>query len=270
MSEDVVIITGAASGIGLACARRFFEDGYNVVLADSDEAAGLKAAKDIDSEGRRAIFVPCDVSDRLSVHNLMAMTLNHFGRVDILINNASLAISGGLLNLSLDDFDRVMNTNLRGSFLVSRAVARFMVDEIDNREDRSRLNERSYAIINMTSIHDRMVVPGHLSYCASKGGLQQMTKVMAAEFAAYGIRVNAVGAEHINAALQSYDIENDAGGGLFGAPLGRRGQADEVAAAAVFLASNDASYITGQTIYVDGGRLAVLNMPPKDKDAPED
>jgi len=152
MSDRVVIITGAAKGIGLSCARRFFEDGYKVVLADHDEEAGVKAAEGLDSDGKCAVFVPCDVSDRLSVHNLMAMTLNHFGRVDVLINNAGIALSGGVLDLSVEDFDRVMSVNLRGAFLVSKAVSAFMVDEIESREDRSRLNDRAYAIINMSSV----------------------------------------------------------------------------------------------------------------------
>jgi len=213
MSDGVVIITGAARGIGLACARRFFEDGYNVVLADRDEDAGLKAAQDIDMDGKRAVFVHCNVSDRLSVHNLMAMTLNHFGRVDVLVNNAAIAIEGGVLDLSLDDFDQVLSTNLRGAFLVSKAVASFMVDEIDNREDRSRLNDRVNAI-----------GPGSIKTDMFDG-------VIGNEKALDKIRART--------------------------PLGRIGQPDEVASVAAFLASDGAGYITGETIYVDGGRLAL-------------
>ena len=259
MLDGVVIITGAAKGIGLACARRFFEDGYNVILADRDEAAGVKAAADIDSEGKRAVFVQCDVSDRLSVHNLMAMTLNQFGRVDILINNAAIAIAGGILDLSLDDFDQVMQTNLRGSFLISQAVARFMVDEIENREDRSRLNERAYTIINMSSINDRVAVPDYLAYTASKGGLQQMTKAMAVELAPYGIRVNGIGPGSVKTEMLDGVLANKDGLDKVRrrTPLGRVAQPDEVASVAAFLASDDASYITGETIYVDGGRLAL-------------
>lgn len=259
MSDGVVIITGAARGIGLACARRFFEGGYNVVLADRDEDAGLKAAQDIDIDGKRAIFVHCNVSDRLSVHNLMAMTLNHFGRVDVLINNAAIAIEGGVLDLSLDDFDQVLSTNLRGAFLVSKAVARFMVDEIDNREDRSRLNERAYTIINMSSVNDRLTIPNYLSYTISKGGLQQMTKAMALELAPYGIRVNAIGPGSIKTDMLDGVVGNEKALDKIRArtPLGRIGQADEVASVAAFLASEDAAYITGETVYVDGGRLAL-------------
>ena len=259
MSGRVVIITGAATGIGLACARRFFADGYNVVLADRDEEAGKKAVQDLDVDGRRAIFITCDVSDRLSVHNLMAMTLNQFGRVDVLINNAAIALPGGILDLSLDDFDRVLSVNLRGAFLVSKVVTEFMIEEIENREDRSRLNERSYAIINMSSINDRVAIPDYLAYTVSKGGLQQMTKAMALELAPYGVRVNAIGPGSVRTDMLNDVVgdENSMEKIYARTPLGRVAQADEVSGVAAFLASEDASYVTGETIYVDGGRLAL-------------
>ena len=267
MSERVAIITGAAKGIGLSCARRFFEDGYNVVLADRDEDAGLKAAEDIDIEGRRAVFVQCDVSDKLAVHNLMATALNHFNRVDVLINNAGIALPGGILDLSVADFDRVIGVNLRGAFLVSKAVATYMMNEIENREDRSRLNDRPYAIINMSSVNDRVAIPDYLAYTISKGGLQQMTKAMALELAPYGIRVNAIGPGSVRTDMLAGVVGNEAEMAKIYArtPLGRVAQPDEVASVAAFLASEDASYVTGETIYVDGGRMA-LNyvMPPKD------
>lgn len=266
MSERVAIITGAAKGIGLSCARRFFEDGYNVILADRDEEAGVKAAQDIDIEGKRAVFVPCDVADRLSVHNLMATTLNHFSRVDVLINNAGIALPGGVLDLSVEDFDRVVGVNLRGAFLVSKAVTEFMIEEIDNREDRSRLNDRPYSIINMSSVNDRVAIPDYLAYTVSKGGMQQMTKAMALELAPYGIRVNAIGPGSVKTDMLAGVVGDEKAMAKIYArtPLGRVAQPDEVASVAAFLASEDASYVTGETIYVDGGRMA-LNyvMPPK-------
>ena len=267
MSDRVAIITGAAKGIGLSCARRFYEDGYNVVLADHDEDMGVKAAQDLDADGKRAVFVHCDVAEPLSVHNLMAMTLNHFGRVDVLINNAGIAVSGGVVDLSLKDFDRVMSVNLRGAFLVSQAVAKFMVDEIENREDRSRLNERAYAIINMSSVNDRVAIADYLSYCMSKGGLQQMTKAMALELAPYGIRVNAIGPGSVKTSMLSAVVGDEKAVDKIYArtPLGRLAQPDEIAGVAAFLASEDAGYVTGETIYVDGGRMALnYMMPPKE------
>lgn len=266
MSDRVVIVTGAAAGIGLACARRFYADGYNVILADRDEEAGQKAAQDLNAEGRRAVFVPCDVSDRLSVHNLMAMTLNQFGRVDVLINNAAIALPGGILDLSVDDFDRVLSVNLRGAFLVSKVVTEFMIEEIDNREDRSRLNERPYAIINMSSVNDRVAIPDYLAYTVSKGGLQQMTKAMALELAPYGIRVNAIGPGSVRTDMLAGVVGDEkAMAKIFArTPLGRVAQPEEVAGVAAFLASEDASYVTGETIYVDGGRMALnYTMPSR-------
>jgi len=270
MSDRVVIITGAAKGIGLACARRFFEDGCNVVMADRDEAQGVKAAADIDPTGRRAVFVDCDVADKLSVHNLMATTLNHFGRIDVLVNNAGIALPGGVLDLTADDFDRVLGVNLRGAFLVSKVVCSFMVDEIENREDRSRLTDRPYAIINMSSVNDRVAIPDYLAYTVSKGGLQQMTKAMALELAPYGIRVNAIGPGSVKTDMLAGVLGDEKAMGkiLARTPLGRPAQADEIAGVAAFLASEDASYITGETIYVDGGRMALnYMMPPKDHSA---
>ena len=265
MSNRVVIITGAAKGIGFACARRFFDNGYNVVLADRDEDAGIKAAHDIDSEGRRVVFVHSDISDKLSVHNLMATTLNHFGRVDVLINNAGIARQGGVLDLSIEDFDQVLGVNLRGAFLVSKAVTKFMLDEIENREDRSGLTDRDYAIINMSSVNDRVAIPDYLAYTVSKGGLQQMTKAMALELAPYGIRVNAIGPGSVNTDMLADVVgDKEAMDKIYArTPLGRVAQADEIASVAAFLASKDASYVTGETIYVDGGRMALNYVMPQ-------
>ncbi len=270
MSDRVVIITGAAKGIGLACARRFFEDGYCVVMADQDEMSGMRAAEDIDPAMRRAVYVDCDVADKLAVHNLMATTLNHFGRVDILINNAGIALPGGILDLSPEDFDRVLGVNLRGAFLVSKAVSEFMVEEIENREDRSRLTDRPYAIINMSSINDRVAIPDYLAYTVSKGGLQQMTKAMALELAPYGIRVNAIGPGSVKTDMLAGVVGDEKAMAKIYArtPLGRVAQSDEIAGVAAFLASEDASYITGETIYVDGGRMALnYTMPVKESGA---
>lgn len=259
MSDRVVIITGAAKGIGLACARKFYEDGYRVVMADSDEKGGESALSDFGKETQRVIFVPCDVSKKLDVHNLVAEALNAFGHIDVLINNAGIALKGGVVDLSGSDFDRVLSVNLRGAFLVSQAVVRRMVAEIEEREDRSRLTDRPYSIVNMSSVNDSVAIPDYLAYAVSKGGLKQMTKAMAVELAPYGIRVNAIGPGSVKTAMLG-DVVGD--GEAMNkirsrTPLGRVAQPDEVANVAAFLASEDSSYITGETIYVDGGRLAL-------------
>ncbi len=266
MSDRVFIVTGAARGIGLACAQRLLEDGHKVVLSDMDTATGKQALQTLGAKPVNAIFVECDVSSKLEVHNLVAETLSTFGRIDGLINNAGIALKGGSLDLSESDFDRVLAVNLRGAFLVSKAVAQYMVQEIEDRDDRSRLTERPYSIINMSSINDTVSIPDYLAYTVSKGGLLQMTKAMAIELAPYGIRVNAIGPGSVKTDMLSGVV----GSGLekihARTPLGRVALPDEIASVASFLASEDASYITGQCIYVDGGRLALnYTMPPRDE-----
>ena len=164
MSERVFIVTGAARGIGFACARRLIEDGFRVVLSDMDGAACEKALVEIGVGIDSAVSVECDVSDKLQVHNLIANTLAAFGRLDGLINNAGIALKGGAIDLKVSEFDRVLAVNLRGAFLVSKAVATHMVTEIENREDRSHLTDRPYTIINMSSINDTVAIPDYLAY----------------------------------------------------------------------------------------------------------
>jgi len=266
-SDRVYIVTGAARGIGLACAQRLIDDGHNVVLADMESKLGKQAALDLAEGTERAAFVECDVSEPLEVHNLIADTLGVFGRIDGLINNAGIAVKGGALDLSVEDFDRVLAVNLRGAFLVSKAVTRYMVKEIESRADRSRLTDRPYAIVNMSSINDTVAIPDYLAYTISKGGMKQMTRAMALELAPYGIRVNGIGPGSIKTDMLSGVVGDEAALGKIHArtPLGRVGLPDEIAAIAAFLLSEDASYITGEHIYADGGRLALnYTMPPKD------
>jgi NAD(P)-dependent dehydrogenase (short-subunit alcohol dehydrogenase family) len=266
MSERVVIITGGADGIGFACSRRFAEDGYNVVMADASVDAGKRALADLEAFGPKVVFLECDVSEKLEVHNLIAETLSQFGRIDVLINNAGIALKGGALDLDEDDFDRVLAVNLRGAFLVSKYAVQYMVEEIENREDRSRLTERPYSIINMSSINDIVAIPDYLAYVVSKGGLKQMTKAMALELAPYGIRVNGIGPGSIKTnMLAGVAGDPEAQAKIMSrTPMGRIASPDEIAGVAAFLASDDASYITGETIYVDGGRMALNYTMPVD------
>lgn len=260
----VVIVTGAARGIGLACARRFYAAGYGVVLSDCDEPAGRKAFEDMGAKPERALFIPCDISRSLDVHNLFADVLNYFGRADVLVNNAGVAIKGSVLDLSEADFDRALGVNLRGTFLMSQMMARHMVEMIEEREDRSRLRETPYRIINMSSINDSLSLPDYLAYCVSKGGLKQMTKSMALALAPYGIRVNAIAPGSVKTDMLTQVAGDDSMMDkiLLRTPLGRMGQADEIASVALFLASDDASYMTGEVLYVDGGRRALNYVMP--------
>lgn len=267
MADDrVVLVTGAARGIGLACARRFAEDGCRVVLSDIDDERGASAANALGGASGRAAFVRCDVSDRLDVHNMVADTLGRFGRVDVLVNNAGVVLEGGVLDLDEADFDKVMAVNVRGAFLVGQAVARQMVRQIDESDDRLDDARRRYAIVNVSSVNAVTAMPHQLAYNVSKGGVDQLTRAMALGLAPKGVRVNAVAPGSVNtdvlrAMLGEEVTMKDI---MARTPLGRVGDPDDVAGAAAFLASRDAGYITGQILYVDGGRLALNTLVKMD------
>ena len=259
VERRVVIVTGGAKGIGYACVSRFLEDGDNVVIADIDKQAGKAAIEKLGADESHILYVNTDVSDKLSVHNLIAETLGKFGRIDVLVNNAGIIFKGGALDLDVEDFDKVLAVNLRGAFMVAQAVARHMVEEIDNNDDRSGRAARPLCIVNMSSVNAVVAIPDILAYEVSKGGINQLTKGMALELAPYGIRVNGVGPGSIKTDMLAGVAENKAALDMVHSrtPLGRIAHPDEVASVVAFLASEDASYITGECIYVDGGRLAL-------------
>jgi NAD(P)-dependent dehydrogenase (short-subunit alcohol dehydrogenase family) len=262
MADDrVVVVTGGAKGIGLACARRFSRDGAFVVIADVDEDAGAEAARELGEENDEALFVRCDVSKRLDVRNLVAEAVTAFGRIDVLINNAGIVAAGDLFDLSEEDFDWVLATNLKGAFLSSQAVARQMRTQIEDGGMRVDDARRRYAIVNMSSVNSVTAIPEHLAYNVSKGGLNQLTRAMALALAPLGVRVNAVAPGSVNTDVLQLVVNDPARMKqlLSRTPLGRIADTDEIAAVAAFLASADASYMTGEIVFVDGGRLA-LNL----------
>jgi glucose 1-dehydrogenase len=246
----VTIITGAARGIGLACASRFASEGACVVLADVDDLAGAAAAKALPC----ATFVCSDVSRKADAEALIAHAIATYGRVDVLINNAGITHACDFLELREEDFDRVLRVNLKSMFLCGQAAARAMV------KDRIR-----GAIINMSSANAVLAIPNQVPYVVSKGGVNQLTKVMAVALATYGIRVNGIGPGTILTELAKNAVLTDDEARkriLSRTPLGRCGEPEEIASVAAFLASDDASYLTGQTIYPDGGRLALNYTMP--------
>jgi len=261
LENKVAIVTGGAHGIGLAVARRYAAEGAKVVIADIDGVAGEAAAGTLD--GARGRFVLTDVGDRSNADHLVAETSRLFGGVDILVNNAGMVHGADFLDLAEADFDRVLRTNLKGAFLVGQAAAKRMVAQVN-------AGNPPGAIINMSSINAVVAIPNQVPYCVSKGGLAQLTKVMALSLAPYGIRVNAIGPGSIMTdILKAVGTDREAKRRILArTPLGRIGEPDEIAAIAVFLASRDSSYITGQTVYADGGRLG-LNyvMPVPDEEA---
>lgn len=256
-ASRVVVITGAARGIGFACARAFVEDGARVVIADIDEPAGEAAVEELGSQN--AIAVRCDVGDRLSVHNLMAETLSAFGRIDVLINNAAIIHAGDVLSLDEDALDRVLRVNLKGAFLASQAAANHMLQQIDREDERIEAARRRYAIVNVSSVNAVTAMPDQLAYNVSKGGLDQLTRAMALALARRGVRVNAVAPGSVNTDVLHAVMSDDAAveAMMSRTPLGRIGDPVEVAGVVVFLASAAASYVTGEIVYVDGGRRAL-------------
>jgi NAD(P)-dependent dehydrogenase (short-subunit alcohol dehydrogenase family) len=249
LQGKTAVITGGAKGIGLACARRFAQEGGDLVLADIDADAGKAAAEKLAAAGCRVEFVVADVGEKNDVVRVFDVAERTFGGADILVANAGIHVTGEFLEVAEEDFDRVLRTNLKSVFLCGQAAARSMVKQ-----------GRGGSIVNLSSINALMPNPDAIAYATSKGGINALTKAMAVALSQYGIRVNALGPGTIVTDLaRGAVLKNDqALGRVLGrTPLGRLGMPDEVAGAAAFLASDDASYITGQTLYVDGGRLGL-------------
>jgi len=249
LTNKVAIVTGATQGIGLACAQRLVAEGAKVMLVDI-KPEGASAATTL---GEQALFFAADVSQKCDVDALVAATLAAFGRIDILINNAGVTHAADFLDLTEDDFDRVLRINLKSMFLCGQAVAREMV------------KQQSGCIINMSSVNAELAIPNQVPYVVSKGAINQLTKVMSLNLVTHGIRVNGIGPGTIltelakQAVMASPEARHTI---LSRTPMGRCGEPEEVASIADFLASDDASYMTGQTLYVDGGRLALNYTVP--------
>lgn len=252
--NKVAVVTGAAQGLGAACALAFAQEGASVVLADINAQHCKATAAQIASRaGRATLALQTDVADPIQARNLIDRTVERFGRIDVLLSNAGILATGDILSVSLEDFDRVLAVNLRGTFLVGQAAARAMVQQ-----------RVAGAIINMSSINAIVATATQLSYAVSKGGIAQLTKAMAMGLAEHGIRVNAIGPGTIDTDIIRPLMANEAARKMIlsRTPLRRLGTPEEVAKVAVFLASADASYLTGQTIYPDGGRLALNYTVP--------
>ncbi len=258
LAGKTAIVTGAARGIGAACARAFAEHGARVVMADILAEQCAASAESISEDtGADTTAIEIDVSQEADCEALLADCVERFGQCDILLNNAGIIAQGSILDVSTDDFDRVLAVNLRGAFLLSRLVANHMVDR-----------GIQGTIINMSSTNAVVTIPDQLAYATSKGGVAQLTKVMAMELAAHDIRVNAIGPGSISTDMLNVVMQDDSARRriLSRTPMGRPGDASEVASVAVFLASDYASYVTGQTIYPDGGRLALNYTVPLRED----
>jgi glucose 1-dehydrogenase len=247
-----VLITGGSSGIGQATAVRFAEHGANVAinyLTTPDEAAGTEeqvvaCLQRVQQHGVRDVLVQGDVSSERDVVGMFGEASERLGGLDVLINNAGIQISGPSEELASAEFDQVLAVDLRGAFLCARqAIRRFLADE------------KPGVVINVSSVHEVIPRPSYLSYSVSKGGIGNMTRTLALEYARRGIRVNGIGPgatiTPINRAWTEDPVKTEIVSSHI--PLNRPGTADEMAGVCAFLASDDAAYITGQTVFVDGG-----------------
>ena len=258
LHDKTALVTGAAKGIGRAIARRFAADGARVVLADIDDKGGEETAREISAAGGSALFQHCDIGEALDIRNLLCVTLERYAHIDILANNAAISLSADFLEVGEEDFSRVLRVNLRGTFLVAQTVARQMVRQIEEEQ------KPPGSIINMSSINAVVALPNQIPYSVSKGGINQLTKAMALSLAPYGIRVNAIGPGSIDTdMLRAVNEDAKAMATLLSrTPLGRIGTVEEIAGIAAFLAGPDSSYISGEIIYADGGRLALNYTVP--------
>ncbi len=254
LANRVAVITGAAQGIGAACARAFAEAGAKVVIGDVNEVGAAALVKDIAANGGHAAFRRTDVGQRADCNALVEHAVSLYGAIDILVNNAGIVHAADFLDLAEEDFDRVLRVNLKGAFLCAQAAARRMVAQ-SPRGDGQR-----GVIINMSSVNAVLAIANQVPYTVSKGGINQLTKVMALSLAPHGVRVVGIGPGSIaTELLKTAVLTNETARQriLSRTPLGRLGEPEEIARIATFLASDDASYLTGTTLYPDGGRLAL-------------
>jgi 3-oxoacyl-[acyl-carrier protein] reductase len=244
LKDKVALITGASRGIGRAIALKFAQNGANVVInysSSQSQAENLK--EEIEKIGTKTMIIKCDVSNPDEVNQMFSQVENEFGRLDILVNNAGITKDGLILRMNEEDFDKVIAINLKGAFLCARAAAKMMV------------KQRFGNIINISSVVGIAGNVGQANYAASKAGIIGLTKSLAKELASRNIRVNAIAPGFIKTDMTEVLSDKVKEAMLSSIPLGRFGEADEIANVALFLASSLSSYITGQVIVVDGGMI---------------
>jgi len=256
LEGKTAIVTGGSSGIGQAIAIRLGQEGVNVGVNYVGRPEGAEATKEaiehgvrscvdaVHAAGARALLVEADVSDAHEVDQMYKQVTAEFGPVDFLVNNAGIQIAKPSEELDAEAFDRVLAVNLRGSFLCAQRQIRHLLEA-----------ERPGAIVNVSSVHQIIPKPHFLGYSVSKGGMQNLTRTLALEYAGRGIRVNAIGPGATVTPINRAWIDDPEKRALVTAhiPMGRAGDAEEMAAVTAFLLSEEAGYITGQTIFVDGG-----------------
>jgi 3-oxoacyl-[acyl-carrier protein] reductase len=243
LENKVALVTGAARGIGQAIALQLAADGADLALGDVQAEWLAETAEKARALGRRVECYAMNVADGASVGEAVAKIAADFGKMDVLVNNAGITRDTLLIRMSEEDWDQVLDVNLKGAFLVTKAVARFM------------MKQRTGSIVNIASVVGVMGNAGQVNYSASKGGLLAMTRTLAKELGSRNVRVNAVAPGYINTAMTKQLPEAVKEVMLRNVPLGRPGEPEDVAKAVAFLASDNAAYISGQTLPVCGGMI---------------
>ncbi|AQQ54709.1 SDR family NAD(P)-dependent oxidoreductase [Planococcus lenghuensis] len=249
LKDKVAIITGAGSGQGKAAAKIFAGQGARVVVAEMNEEAGRETAEEVTAAGGEAFFYKTDVSDEANVKALVEEVQNRFGSIDVLFNNAGIGFSArsrykmaSILETPLEDWNSILSINLNGAYLMSKHIIPVMIEQ------------KRGSVINNSSLNGIIGVSGADAYTASKGGVVALTRVMAADYGKYNIRVNCICPGAINTPMiQEVLSDPEIAKNYEAGPLGRVGEPEEIAYAALFLASDEASYVTGLIMPVDGG-----------------
>lgn len=249
LAGKVAVVTGAGRGIGFRIACRLLEDGASVVFTDRELGESAAQYIETSSTGRKAIFHQADISRLAQIEEMVEHTMGEFGRLDILVNNAAIDPAAPFLQVREDVWDQVIDTNLKGTFFCAQQAARKMMCQAGQGR-----------IINISSVHSQATMPGFSVYSASKGGMNALTRELALELAPHGITVNAVapGAIEVEKFVNDPLYDRDALAAEI--PSGRVGKPEDISGMVAFLCSDDAAWLTGQVITVDGGTLTRLYL----------
>lgn len=245
LKNKIALVTGSSQGIGRAIAVRFAQEGADVVINYNRTATGAEEAlAEVEAAGRCGLIVQADLGKVADIRRLINTAAEHFGRLDVLVNNAGLETHAPFWEVTEEDYDKVLNVNLKGVFFAAQEMVRHL-----------RETNRRGKIVNISSVHEELPFPNFTAYCASKGGVKMLTRNLAVELGPLGININNIAPGAIETPINSKLLNDPMKlNALLGQiPLGRLGQTGDVASVAVFLASDDADYVTGSTYYVDGG-----------------
>ena len=247
LAGKIALVTGSSQGIGEGIAIRLAEEGADVIINYRSHPEGAAAAvAKVERTGRRGFAIQADLSRLGEIRRLVDESIAHFGRLDILVNNAGIEKNASFLEVTEEDYDRVLDVNLKGVFFTTQYFVRHLTE-----------GKRPGKIINISSVHEELSFPHFASYCASKGGLRMLTRTLSVELAPLGITINSVAPGAIQTPINTSLLQDKAklDALLRNIPLARLGQPADVAGAVVYLASSDADYVTGSTLIVDGGLL---------------